>query len=73
MSFAMIIVISIRPGTETLGRLPGTEMLRDTRQYPMAVKTPWVAIVRVKSALLCFSNDNFVMERYSPQYDELAN
>ncbi|OMP04145.1 sulfate anion transporter [Corchorus olitorius] len=63
ISFAKIILISIRPGTETLGRLPGTDMFGDVNQYPMAVKTPGVLIMRLKSALLCFANANFVRER----------
>jgi len=50
-------------GTETLGRLPGTDLFGDVQQYPMAVKTPGVAIIRVKSSLLCFSNANSVRER----------
>ncbi|XP_021274000.1 sulfate transporter 2.1 [Herrania umbratica] len=63
ISFAKIILVSIRPGTETLGRLPGSDMFRDVNQYPMAVKTPGVLIMRLKSALLCFANANFVRER----------
>ncbi|KAF7839981.1 sulfate transporter 2.1 [Senna tora] len=63
ISFSKIIVISIRPGTETLGKLPGTEMFCDVRQYPMAVKPPGVLILRLKSALLCFANATFVRER----------
>ncbi|CAJ1938049.1 unnamed protein product [Sphenostylis stenocarpa] len=63
ISFTKIIWISIGAGTETLGRLPGTDVFCDVQQYPMAVKTPGVAILRVKSALLCFSNANSVRER----------
>ncbi|BBH05665.1 slufate transporter 2 [Prunus dulcis] len=63
ISFTKIILISIRPGTETLGKLPGTEMFCDTAQYPMAVKIPGVMIIRVKSALFCFANANFIKER----------
>ncbi|KAK8499804.1 hypothetical protein V6N12_038262 [Hibiscus sabdariffa] len=63
ISFAKIILISIRPGTETLGRLPGSDMFGDVNQYPMAVKTPGVLIMRLKSALLCFANSNFARER----------
>ncbi|EOX92174.1 hypothetical protein QUC31_003499 [Theobroma cacao] len=63
ISFAKIILISIRPGTETLGRLPGSDMFGDVNQYPMAVKTPGVLTMRLKSALLCFANANFVRER----------
>ncbi|KAK7305983.1 hypothetical protein VNO77_43897 [Canavalia gladiata] len=63
ISFSKIILISIRPGTETLGQLPGTDLFCDVYQYPMAVKIPGVMIIRVKSALLCFANANFVRER----------
>ncbi|XVE83187.1 hypothetical protein DITRI_Ditri16bG0067500 [Diplodiscus trichospermus] len=63
ISFAKIILVSIRPGTETLGRLPGSDTFGDVNQYPMAVKTPGVLIMRLKSALLCFANANFVRER----------
>ncbi|XP_010547619.1 PREDICTED: sulfate transporter 2.1 [Tarenaya hassleriana] len=63
ISFAKIILVSIRPGIETLGRMPGTNIFADTDQYPMAVKIPGVFIVRVKSALLCFANANFIRER----------
>jgi low affinity sulfate transporter 2 len=64
ISFAKIVLISIRPGTETLGRIPGTDMFCDINQYPMAAKTPGVVIIRVKSALLCFANANIIVERY---------
>ncbi|KAG4989889.1 hypothetical protein JHK85_032872 [Glycine max] len=63
ISFSKIILISIRPGTETLGKIPGTDLFCDVYQYPMAVKIPGVMIIRVKSALLCFANANFVRER----------
>ncbi|CAL0320359.1 unnamed protein product [Lupinus luteus] len=63
ISFAKIVIISIRPGIETLGKLPGTDLFCDVYQYPMAAKIPGVIIIRVKSALLCFANANFVRER----------
>ncbi|KAF3538325.1 hypothetical protein F2Q69_00018648 [Brassica cretica] len=63
ISFAKIILISIRPGIETLGRMPGTDTFADTDQYPMSVKTPGVLIFRVKSALLCFANASSIEER----------
>uniref|UniRef100_A0A1J3JR57 Sulfate transporter 2.1 n=1 Tax=Noccaea caerulescens TaxID=107243 RepID=A0A1J3JR57_NOCCA len=63
ISFAKIILISIRPGIETLGRMPGTDIFADTNQYPMSVKTPGVLIFRVKSALLCFANASLIEER----------
>ncbi|XP_022136667.1 low affinity sulfate transporter 3-like [Momordica charantia] len=63
ISFAKIIVISIKPGAEILGKVPGTDNFCDVHQYPMAVNTPGVFIVRVKSGLLCFANANFVKHR----------
>ncbi|KAJ0233939.1 Sulfate transporter 2.1 [Hirschfeldia incana] len=63
ISFAKIILISIRPGIETLGRMPGTDTFADADQYPMSVKTPGVLIFRVKSALLCFANASSLEER----------
>ncbi|KAL1226086.1 Sulfate transporter 2.1 [Cardamine amara subsp. amara] len=63
ISFAKIILISIRPGIETLGRMPGTDSFADTDQYPMTVKIPGVLIFRVKSALLCFANASSIEER----------
>ncbi|KAJ0097387.1 hypothetical protein Patl1_27314 [Pistacia atlantica] len=63
ISFAKIILISIQPGIEKLGRLPGTDLFRDIKQYPIAVRTPGILIIQVKSALLCFANANFVKER----------
>ncbi|XP_048232288.1 sulfate transporter 2.1 [Ricinus communis] len=63
ISFMKIIIISIGPGTEILGRLPGTQVFGDVDQYPMAIKTPPVLIIRVKSGFLCFANANFVKEK----------
>ncbi|KAH7565742.1 hypothetical protein JRO89_XS08G0010000 [Xanthoceras sorbifolium] len=63
ISFAKVIIISIRPGVECLGRLPGTDLFCDVNQYPVAVNTPGILIFRIKSALLCFANANFVRQR----------
>lgn len=63
ISFAKIVLSSIQPGTETLGRIPGTDMFCDVNQYPMAVIIPGVLAIRIKSPLLCFANANFVRER----------
>ncbi|OIT40044.1 PREDICTED: low affinity sulfate transporter 3-like [Nicotiana attenuata] len=60
ISFAKVILNSIQPGTEKLGRLPGSDLFGDVNQYPMAMKIPGALIVRVKSALLCFANANFI-------------
>lgn len=63
ISFAKIILNSIQPGTEKLGRLPGSDLFGDMEQYPIATTTPGALIVRVKSALLCFANANFIRGR----------
>lgn len=63
ISFAKIILNSIRPSVEGLGKLPGTDIFCDINQYPMAIKTPGILIVRINSGLLCFANANFVRER----------
>ncbi|KAJ4848640.1 Sulfate transporter 2.1 [Turnera subulata] len=63
ISFLKIVIISIRPGTEVLGRIPGTDTYCDVEQYPMAIKTPQVLVIRVKSGLLCFANANFVKDK----------
>ncbi|CAL5371781.1 unnamed protein product [Camellia sinensis] len=62
ISFAKIILNAIQPGIETLGRFPGTDMFCDVNQYPMAMKTPGILTIRIKSALLCFANANFIKE-----------
>ncbi|CAN0864450.1 Sulfate transporter 2.1 [Linum grandiflorum] len=63
ISFFKIILISIQPGTETLGRMPGTQEFCDIEQYPVAIQTPQVLTIRIKSGLLCFANANFIKER----------
>ncbi|KAF9687284.1 hypothetical protein SADUNF_Sadunf02G0077600 [Salix dunnii] len=64
ISFARILLMNaIRPGIETLGRLPRADVYCDINQYPMAVKTPGILAVRINSALLCFANANFIRER----------
>ncbi|XP_052203005.1 low affinity sulfate transporter 3 [Diospyros lotus] len=63
ISFAKIILNSIRPGTEVLGRIPETDIFCDIKQYPMAITTPGILIIRVNSGLLCFANANFIRER----------
>ncbi|XP_059624308.1 low affinity sulfate transporter 3 [Cornus florida] len=63
VSFAKIIINSIQPGLESLGRFPGTDIFCDVHQYPMAIKSSEIHIIRVKSAFLCFANANFIRER----------
>ncbi|PKI40636.1 hypothetical protein CRG98_038985 [Punica granatum] len=64
ISFARIMLVSIRPGIEILGRLPGTDTFRNIEQYPMATRIPGVLIISVKSSVLCFANANFISQRY---------
>ncbi|KAI3442737.1 PlsC domain-containing protein [Psidium guajava] len=63
ISFGKIIPLSIRPGTELLGRLPGTDIFCDVRQYPMAIETPGVFLIRINSGLMYFANAKFIRER----------
>ncbi|KAL0361452.1 UNVERIFIED_CONTAM: Low affinity sulfate transporter 3 [Sesamum radiatum] len=63
ISFAKIILSSIKPSTEVLGKLPGTDIFCNTVQYPMATKLPGISIIRINSGTLCFANANFIRER----------
>ncbi|XP_010534061.1 PREDICTED: sulfate transporter 2.2 isoform X2 [Tarenaya hassleriana] len=63
ISFAKILLSSIRPGVEALGRLPRTDVFCNINQYPMASKTPGIFTVRVSSPMLCFANANFIRDR----------
>ncbi|XP_020235989.1 low affinity sulfate transporter 3 [Cajanus cajan] len=63
ISFAKILIQSIRPGIEVLGRVPRTEAFCDVTQYPMAISTPGIIVIRISSGSLCFANANFVRER----------
>ncbi|KAI8013043.1 Low affinity sulfate transporter 3 [Camellia lanceoleosa] len=63
ISFAKIILNSIRPGTEVLGRLPETDIFCDIKQCPAALRTPGILIIRFNTGLLCFANANFIRER----------
>ncbi|KAL9667779.1 hypothetical protein QQ045_002147 [Rhodiola kirilowii] len=62
VSLAKIVLISMRPGAEVVGKIPGTDIFCDISQYPMAAKTPGILIIRVNSALFCFANANFIRE-----------
>ncbi|TMW87955.1 hypothetical protein EJD97_019220 [Solanum chilense] len=62
ISFAKILLQVTRPRTATLGRIPRTNVYRNTQQYPEATKVPGVLIVRVDSAIY-FSNSNYIKER----------
>ncbi|MED6122531.1 Low affinity sulfate transporter 3 [Stylosanthes scabra] len=63
ISFAKILIQSIRPGVEVLGRVPSTEAFCDVTQYPMAISTPGIIVIRISSGSFCFANANFVRER----------
>ncbi|XP_057731412.1 low affinity sulfate transporter 3 [Arachis stenosperma] len=63
ISFAKILLQSIRPGVEILGRIPTTEAYCDVIQYPMAITTPGILVIRISSGSLCFANAGFVRER----------
>ncbi|KFK32123.1 hypothetical protein AALP_AA6G201100 [Arabis alpina] len=62
ISFAKILLQVTRPRTAILGKLPGTDVYRNTYQYPEANKIPGFLIIRIDSAIY-FSNSNYVRER----------
>ncbi|KAG2280710.1 hypothetical protein Bca52824_051930 [Brassica carinata] len=62
ISFAKILLQVTRPRTAVLGKLPRTNVYRNTLQYPDAAKIPGILIIRVDSAIY-FSNSNYVRER----------
>jgi high affinity sulfate transporter 1 len=62
ISFAKILLQVTRPRTAILGKVPKTNVYRNTLQYPDAVKIPGIMIIRVDSAIY-FSNSNYVRER----------
>ncbi|KAJ4767607.1 sulfate transporter 1 [Rhynchospora pubera] len=63
ISFAKIIIRAIRPRMEVLGRIEGTEIFCSIRQFPMAIQTQSVLVIRMDSSFLCFVNANFIRER----------
>ncbi|KAK6130689.1 hypothetical protein DH2020_035543 [Rehmannia glutinosa] len=63
MSFGKIIVSSIKPSTEIVGRLPGTDLFCNILQYPAANKIPGILITRINSGTFCFANASFIRER----------
>lgn len=66
MSFARIIIKSIRPPVELLGRIQGTDIFCSVKQYPVAIRTTGIIIISVGSDFLCFINANSVRERSNP-------
>ncbi|KAL3619752.1 Low affinity sulfate transporter 3 [Castilleja foliolosa] len=63
MSFGKIVVSSIKPSIEVVGRIPGTDIFCNTTQYPVAIKLSGVLITRINSGTLCFANASFIRER----------
>ncbi|KAL5218138.1 hypothetical protein ABZP36_018822 [Zizania latifolia] len=63
ISFAKIIIQSIRPQVEVLGRLQGTSIFCSIRQYPVACRMPSVLTIRIDTSFLCFINSTFIKER----------
>uniref|UniRef100_A0A453IRI4 STAS domain-containing protein n=4 Tax=Aegilops tauschii subsp. strangulata TaxID=200361 RepID=A0A453IRI4_AEGTS len=63
ISFAKIIIQSLRPQVEVLGRLQGTNTFCSVRQYPVACRTPAVQVIRIDTSFLCFINATFIKER----------
>ncbi|KAH6778218.1 slufate transporter 2 [Perilla frutescens var. hirtella] len=63
MSFGKVIVTSIKPSTEILGKLPGTDLFCNTLQYPIANKISGILITRINSGTFCFANASFIRER----------
>ncbi|CAA3018940.1 low affinity sulfate transporter 3, partial [Olea europaea subsp. europaea] len=63
ISFAKIIVDSIKPSTQVLGKLPGTDIFCDILQFPAATQIPGILIVSISSGTLCFANASFIRER----------
>ncbi|CAE6127994.1 unnamed protein product [Arabidopsis arenosa] len=64
ISFAKILLQVTRPRTAILGKLPNSNVYRNTLQYPDAARIPGILIIRVDSAIY-FSNSNYVRERAS--------
>ncbi|CAI9771558.1 unnamed protein product [Fraxinus pennsylvanica] len=63
ISFAKIMVDSIKPSTQVLGKIPGTDIFCDILQYPAATQIPGILIVSISSGTLCFANASFIRER----------
>ncbi|CAL4921280.1 unnamed protein product [Urochloa decumbens] len=63
VSFAKVIIHSIRPQVQILGRLQGTNIFCNIKQYPMVCQTPAVLTTRIDTSFLCFINAKFIRER----------
>ncbi|KAL3675632.1 hypothetical protein R1sor_025580 [Riccia sorocarpa] len=62
ISLAKILLNVIRPHIALLGNIPGTNVYRNVKQYPMATSEPGMVIVRVDASIY-FSNANYVLEK----------
>ncbi|XP_074578064.1 sulfate transporter 2.1-like [Curcuma longa] len=63
ISFAKITIGALRPSIEMLGRVQGTDVFLSKRQYPSAIETPNLLIIRIDSPFFCFMNANLIRER----------
>lgn len=63
ISFARIMLSSMRWRVEILGRIPGTDIFCSIRQYTMVTRISSLLIIRIDSPFLCFMNANFIRER----------
>ncbi|KAL8218191.1 hypothetical protein R6Q57_021564 [Mikania cordata] len=61
-SLAFVIHESANPHVAVLGRLPGTTVYRNTKQYPEAYTYNGIVIVRI-DAPLYFANTSFIKDR----------
>ncbi|GLJ49908.1 hypothetical protein SUGI_1060950 [Cryptomeria japonica] len=62
LSFAKILVHVTRPHTALLGKIPGTNIFRNTEQYPSAATIPGILVVRIDASIY-FTNANYIRER----------
>ncbi|XP_014498164.1 probable sulfate transporter 4.2 [Vigna radiata var. radiata] len=62
VSLAFVIHESANPHIAVLGRLPGTTVYRNVKQYPEAYKYNGIVIVRV-DAPIYFANTSFIKDR----------
>nr|GMD52215.1 low affinity sulfate transporter 3-like [Ipomoea batatas] len=62
-SFAKIILDSIRPSIDGIGKLPGTDIFCEITKYPAATTIPGILIIRINNGSLCFANSQFIRER----------
>eukprot|EP00915_Cephaloidophora_sp_WS-2016_P005886 GHVH01007768.1.p1 GENE.GHVH01007768.1~~GHVH01007768.1.p1 ORF type:complete len:628 (-),score=69.97 GHVH01007768.1:418-2301(-) len=70
LSVTLIIAGYSRPPTAVLGRLPGCNIFRNVRRFPMAQMYPGITILRF-DASLNFSNSDFFRSMLMTQVDRL--